>query len=76
MINHPALFGYSFSGPPSCMLILTRDNLRSLISMRDCILAVEAAFRLTAHGEAIVPGAVADATCPTRRVCCSKCRRI
>jgi alanine dehydrogenase len=37
------------------MLILTNNDLRSLISMRDCIVAVEDAFRDLARGEAFAP---------------------
>jgi ornithine cyclodeaminase/alanine dehydrogenase len=37
------------------MLILTKNELRSLISMRDCIEAVEDAFNDLARGEAFAP---------------------
>jgi ornithine cyclodeaminase/alanine dehydrogenase-like protein (mu-crystallin family) len=37
------------------MLILTQNELRSLISMRECIVAVEDAFRDLARGEAFAP---------------------
>ena len=37
-------------------LVLTRRDVRDLLSLDDCILAVDDAFRLHAEGKSLAPG--------------------
>jgi alanine dehydrogenase len=44
------------SSPPSSILVLSRADVLELLSLRDCIDAVEHAFRLHAEGRTLGPG--------------------
>ena len=43
-------------GQPTATLVLPREDVQSLLGMRDCIEAVEDAFRRHAMGQSIAPG--------------------